>query len=204
MLSSMFPVATLICAILAGCTASGTPGANRTATPAPSHSPASSPRVFEPPGSAGNPLVRDCDLLANPFLVPPGPFHPGPADLVIGPLDITGGKALATETPAEHGYSSYGRGGRFYKDGLMVATGATVTVTIGPPARGHVVIDLGPLGGRTSVTYHGCAHTPAGFAQGWAFTHPPYRGCVPLDVTIGNRPPVHHVTLSLFAGPCTQ
>jgi hypothetical protein len=38
--------------------------------------------------------------------------------------------------------------------------------------------------------------------EGGAFTHAPVRGCVPLDVTIGNRPPARHVTLSLFAGRC--
>jgi hypothetical protein len=85
--------------------------------------------------------------------------------------------------------------------------GSTVTVTIAPPARGHAVIDNPSaqsrgLGGMTSITYHSCPHAQGFFAQGFAFTHPPTRGCVPLDVTIDNRPPVHHVTLSLFAGPC--
>jgi hypothetical protein len=42
------------------------------------------------------------------------------------------------------------------------------------------------------------------WAQNFAFTHRPFRGCVPLDVTISNRPLVHDVTLSLFAGACAQ
>lgn len=127
----------------------------------------------------------------------------GRADLVIGPLDIVNGKALSRYTPASYGYRSYGHdGGRFYKVAVVVTVGATVTLTIAPPARGHVVIDL-PGGGVTSVTYHSCARRAGGFfAQGFAFTHRLARGCVPLNLTIGNRPPVRHLTLSLFAGPC--
>ena len=53
------------------------------------------------------------------------------------------GLALATETPARHGYSLFGRHGRFYKLALVVRPGATVTVTIGASARGHAVIDAG-------------------------------------------------------------
>ncbi len=187
MLPSMVSLAALICAILAGCTGSGTPGG-----------PASSSHVFGPPGSAGNPLVLSCDARFGPSLW----FRPRPGDLVIGPLDLAGGKAVATMTPAKYGYSSDGHGGRFYKMGLALARGATATVTIAPPARGHVGMDIGSLSGVTSATYHSCAHQAVGFAQGFAFTHRPFRGCVPLDVTIGNRSPVHHVTLSLFAGTC--
>jgi hypothetical protein len=193
----MLPVATLLCAILAGCTGS-TPGANRSATPSPSPSRASSARGFGPPGSAGNPLVLSCDARFGPSLW----FRPRPGDLVIGPLDLAGGKAVATMTPAEYGYSNDGHGGRFYKMGLALARGATATVTIAPPVRGHVVMDIGSLSGVTSATYHSCARQAVGFAQGFAFTHRPFRGCVPLDVMIGDRPPVHHVNLSLFAGPC--
>jgi hypothetical protein len=123
-------------------------------------------------------------------------------------MDIAGGKAMATYSPAEYGYSSDGHGGRFYKFGMIVRPGATVTVTIGATARGHVLIaapGVGNLGlaGVASATYHACRLAGGFFAQGFDFTHRPYRGCVPLDVAIGNRPPVRHVTLSLFAGPCT-
>lgn len=202
----MLLVATLACAILAGCTGGSTPGPNRTAPPSPSLPPASSAHVSGSAGSAGNPLVVSCD--AESWPVPPAPFHPQPGDLVIGPLDIASIRALATMTPAEHGYSSDGHGGRFYKFGMIVRPGATVTVTIGAAIRGHVLIaapGVGNLGlaGVASATYHACRQAGGFFAQGFAFTHRPYRGCVPLDVTIGNRPPVRHVTLSLFAGPCT-
>jgi hypothetical protein len=97
--------------------------------------------------------------------------------------------------------------GRSYKLALVVTMGSAATMTIAPPARGHVVIDNPSaqnrgLGGVTSITYHSCLHKQGFFAQGFAFTYRPARGCVPLDVTINNRPPVHHVTLSLFAGSC--
>ena len=126
----MFPVATLTCAILAGCTGSSTPGA-RTPTPSPSPSPASSSHVFGPPGSAANPLALSCDNEVWPV---PAVSPRGHADLVIGPLDIVNGKALATYTPAEYGYNSYGHGGRFYKVAVVMTMGATATVTVAPPA----------------------------------------------------------------------
>lgn len=86
--------------------------------------------------------------------------------------------ALATETPAQYGYSPFGRHGRFYKIGLVVRPGATVTMTIGAMAHGHAVIDapgteqLG-LSGVTSATYHACHKAGGFFAQGFAFTRPP-------------------------------
>lgn len=87
---------------------------------------------------------------------------------------------------------------------MVLTTGSTVTVTIGPSARSQVVIDIpSKTQGVISATYHSCARPGGFFAQGFAFTHPPVRGCVPLDVTIGNRPPARHITLSLFAGLCT-
>jgi hypothetical protein len=118
-----------------------------------------------------------------------------------------GGRALATYTPAQYGYSPFGRHSRFYKLALVVRPGATVTVTIGASARGHVLIaapgagQLGP-GGVASATYHACRQAGGFFAQGLAFTGPPYRGCVPLDVTAGGQARVYHVTLPLFARSC--
>jgi hypothetical protein len=207
---SVLALITLTCAILAGCTGPGTSSTNRPATPAPSQSQARGGHRAGPLGSAGNPLVLTCAAEAftgTPGTGPPVPSHPRPEDLGIGPLYIINGKVLAAESPAQYGYSSYGHGGRSYKVPLVVRIGSTATLTIASPARGHVVIDnpsaqnLG-LGGVTSITYHSCPHAQGFFAQGFAFTHRPPRGCVPLDVTIGDRPPVHHVTLSLFAGPC--
>ncbi|MBO0774773.1 MAG: hypothetical protein J2P34_00555 [Actinobacteria bacterium] len=197
---------TLICGVLAGCTGASQPGTNQAAPPAPSHVQASGAHHAGPLGSAGNPLVLTCAAEAftgTPGTGPPVPSRPRPEDLAIGPVYIVNGKVLATANPA-----SYGDHGS-YKIPLVVRTGSTVTVTIAPAARGHVVIDNPAaqnrgLGGVTAITYHSCPHAQGFFAQGFAFTHRPYRGCVPLDVTIGNRPPVRHVTLSLFARPCRQ
>jgi hypothetical protein len=111
------------------------------------------------------------------------------------------GLALATYTPAQFGYAKFGRHGRFYKLPLVVRPGATVTVTIGASARGHAVIATGPAG-VTSATYHACRKAGGFFAQGFAFTRPPFRGCVPLDVTIGGQARARHLTLSLFARSC--
>src|SRR5258708_31851898 len=120
MLPSVVSLAALICAILAGCPGSGTPGG-----------PASSSHVFGPPGSAGNPLVLSCDARFGPSLW----FRPRPGDLVIGPLDLAGGKAVATMTPAKYGYSSDGHGGRVFKLGRARGRGGPGPLTIAPPAR---------------------------------------------------------------------
>jgi hypothetical protein len=114
------------------------------------------------------------------------------------------GLALATKTPAWWGHAPFGRHGRFYKLPLVLRPGATVTVTIGASARGHVFIDVGgdAPGGVTSATYHACRKAGGFYAQGFAFTRPPFRGCVPLDVTAGGQAQIQHLTLSLFAGSC--
>ncbi len=173
--------------------------------------PPTSPRLASPAsepsariGSPANPLVLSCADAALP-----GdssiPHQPRPADLAIGPLFIPYGKRLANLTPSAYGYSKYGRAGRSYKIPLFLEPGSTVTVTIVGVARGHVVIDSPTahsrgVGGLTSATYHSCARRTAAFAQGFAFTGPPFRGCVPLDIAIGRR--VHHFILSLFVGEC--
>jgi hypothetical protein len=118
---------------------------------------------------------------------------------------FAGARGLASMTPAQHGYAPYGRDGRFYKFGVVVRPGATVTVTIGPSARGHVVMAMAENGSElsvTSATYHACQGAGGFYAQGFAFTGPPYRGCVPVDVTVGGQSQVRHATLSLFAGHC--
>jgi hypothetical protein len=38
--------------------------------------------------------------------------------------------------------------------------------------------------------------------SGFAFTDGQIRGCVPLEVRVGDQVRVRHVTLSLFAGSC--
>ncbi len=206
---SVLALITLTCVILAGCTGASLSSTNRAATPAPAQSQASGAHRAGPLGTAGNPLVLTCAAEAFPGYPDRMPSGPRPEDLAVGPLYIANGRMVATDTPAQYGYAPYGHDGRAYKLALVVTTGSTATVTIAPPARGHVVIDNPSaqnrgLGGVTSVTYHSCPHAQGFFAQGFAFTHRPTRGCVPLDVTIDNRPPVHHVTLSLFAGPCAQ
>lgn len=123
-------------AILAGCTRASTPGAARPATAPPAQPPASSPHVTGPPGSPGKPLVLSCAAEAWPgYPDAPAPATPGPQDLAVGPMYFAGGLALATQTPARHGYAPFGRHGRFCKFGLVVRPGATVTVTIGASAR---------------------------------------------------------------------
>jgi Ni,Fe-hydrogenase III small subunit len=84
-----------------------------------------------------------------------------------------------------------------------------VTVTIAPSARGHAVIEMNVNGvnrGMTSVTYRSCRTAGGFYAQGIAFTHPPFRGCVPVDVTVAGpaRDPPRHpasVRQPLHIGP---
>lgn len=124
--------------------------------------------------------------------------RPQPGDLAIGPLIIFGGQRLATADPAD-----YGENGNYPKIPFIVTMGATVTVTIDPPARGHVVISnpYAPAG-VIAATYRSCAHAAGFYAQGFVFTGGQVRGCVPLEVQVPGQPQVRHVTLSLFAGSC--
>ena len=105
--------------------------------------------------------------------------------------------AAAKADPA--GFGEHGS----YKIPFFVPRGSTVTVTIDPPARGHVVID-NPYArhGVTAAIYRPCANVTGFFAQGFAFTDGKIRGCVPLEVRVGGRARVQRVTLSLFAGSC--
>ena len=206
----VFALAALTCALLAACTGTSTSSTNRVAASPPSPSPASSSQITGPLGSPGDPLVVSCAEESWPGPPsPPAPITPGPRDLAVGPVYFPGGLTTATYTPAQYGYAPFGRHGRFYKLALVVRPGATVTVTIGVSARGHAVIaapgagQLG-LGGVTSATYHACRHAGGFFAQGFAFTRPPFRGCVPLDVTVGGQARVRHARLPLFAGSCAD
>jgi hypothetical protein len=47
-----------------------------------------------------------------------------------------------------------------------------------------------------------CANVTGFYAQGFAFTDGQVRGCVPLEVRVGDQARVQRVTLSLFAGSC--
>ena len=149
-------------------------------------------------GSPGNPLMLSCDQTSRPPL--PGPR---PGDLVVGPLWIINGRDSVDPNGAgphpQHGY----------KYPIAVTPGATVTMMIAPPARGHVVID-NPYGphGVVAATYQACRPSFSRgwsvFVQGFTFTDGRTRGCVPLTVQTGRKARIRHVTVSLFAGPCVS
>ena len=183
-------LAALACLTLAGCTGGAAPDAARHAGPA-------AKPVTRPSGPAGspcNPQVFSCS--EESFLPGPMPKMPGPGDLAVGPLVIIDGNKVTNADPA--GWGQHGS----YKIPFFVPRGSTVTVTIDPPARGHVVID-NPYAHRvTAATYRPCANVTGFFAQGFAFTNGQIRGCVPLEVRVGGQARVQRVTLSLFAGSC--
>lgn len=186
---SLFVAPVIACVMLSACT-----GPAHRAVP-PAKQVTASPG---PAGSPGHPVVFGC---AEEAFLSPGsgpPQRPQPGDLAIGPLIIPGGQRLATARPAD-----YGEHGS-YKIPFVVPMGATVTVTIDPPARGHVVISnpYAPAG-VTAATYRPCAHVAGFYAQGFAFTDGQVRGCVPLEVQAGGQQRVRRVTLSLFAGSCS-
>jgi hypothetical protein len=185
---SLVPLAVaLACLLLTACTGGATDHAVQATTP------------VTPTGPAGNPDRPAVFSCAEESFSggSPAPQRPQPGDLVVGSLIIPGGQRLATADPA--GYGEHGS----YKIPLIVRPGATITVTIDPPARGHVVISnpYAP-GGVTAATYRSCARVAGFFAQSFAFTGGQTRGCVPLEVQAGGQPRARHVTLSLFAGPC--
>jgi hypothetical protein len=183
-------LATLACVTLAGCTG----GAALSAT---HHTVPTTGPVTGPAGSPDNPLVFSCG--EESFASPPPPQQAQPGDLAVGPLVIISGKKLATADPADWG--EHGS----YKIPIMVTMGSTVTITIDPPARGHVVIN-NPYAphGVTAATYRPCRNVAGFFAQGFNFTNGQVRGCVPLEVRVGDgdEARVHRVTISLFAGSC--
>jgi hypothetical protein len=186
------PAATAVaCLILSACTGGTAHRAVQVSASA-----AGSTAPTGPAGSPGRPAVFSCaeESFAGDA---PVPQQPQPGDLAIGPLIIVNGQRVATADPA--GYGQHGS----YKIPFVVTTGATVTVTIDPPARGHVVISnpYAPAG-VTAATYRPCPRVAGFFAQGFAFTGGRTRGCVPLDVKVNDQPRVRHVTLSLFAGSC--
>jgi hypothetical protein len=181
-------VTAVACFILSACTGGAVPRAVQVTATASAAGPA---------GSAGHPAVFSCaeESFSGDASVPQ---RPQPGDLAAGPLIIPGGQRLATADPA--GYGDHGS----YKIPFVVIEGATVTVTIAAPARGHVVISnpYAPAS-VTAATYRSCARAAGFFAQGFAFTGGQTRGCVPLDLKIGRQPRARRVMLSLFAGSCS-
>ena len=188
----LFVAPILACVTLAGCTGGSASSAAHHAAPA--TGPATG-ALTGPAGSPGNPQVFSC--AEESFLGGPVPQMPEPGDLAVGPLVIISGKRVANADPA--GWGDHGS----YKIPFFVSMGSTVTVTIDPPARGHVVID-NPYARRgvTAATYRPCAHANGFFAQGFMFTNGQIRGCVPLEVRVGGQARVQRVTVSLFAGSC--
>ena len=185
---SLFLAPAVACLFLSACTGGTTHHAGQATAPAAKPS-------AGPPGSPGHPVVFGC--AEESFTEAGIPQRPQPGDLAIGPLIIPGGQRLATGDPS--GYGEHGS----YKIPFIVTMGATVTVTVEPPARGHVVISnpYAPAG-VAAATYRPCAHVAGFYAQGFAFTDGQVRGCVPLGVTAAGQPRVRRVTLSLFAGAC--
>ena len=187
----LFIAPMLACVTMAGCTGGAASSAARPTGPAT----ASATRLTGPAGSPGNPMVFSCgeESFTNDLV----PQQPQPGDLAVGPLVIFNAKQLATGNPS--GWGEHGS----YKIPIMVTMGSTVTVTINPPARGHVVID-NPYAphGVTAATYRSCPNVAGFYAQGFAFTDGRIRGCVPLAVRVGGQARVRRVTLSLFAGSC--
>jgi hypothetical protein len=183
-------VAAAACLILSACSGGAAPRAVQVTASV-------SAPAAGPAGSAGHPAVFSC---ADESFAGDSPVQqrPQPGDLAAGPLIIPGGQRLATADPA-----GYGEQGGYLKVPFVVLAGATVTVTIAGPARGHVVIsNANAPAGVTAATYSSCPGVAGFFAQGFAFTGGQTRGCVPLDVRAGDQRRVRHITLSLFAGSC--
>ena len=194
-MSRNFPIRLAALAIAAVAAAGCSPAASHQSSKQPHRGPALG--TLATLGSPGNPLMLSCDQTSRPPL--PGPR---PGDLVVGSLWIINGRDSVDPNGAgphpQHGY----------KYPIAVTPGATVTMMIAPPARGHVVID-NPYGppGVIAATYHACQPTSSGwsvFVQGFTFTDGRTRGCVPLTVRTGRKAPIRHVTVSLFAGPCAS
>ena len=191
----LFLAPILACVTLAGCT--GGTGSSAARHAAPTTRPATGPaaRPSGPAGSPGNPQVVSC--AEESFLAGPVPKMPQPGDLTVGPLVIIDGNKVANADPA--GWGDHGS----YKIPFFVPRRTMVTVTIDPPARGHVVIDAPYAHRVTAATYRPCSQVTGFFAQGFAFTDGRIRGCVPLEVRVAGQARVHRVTLSLFAGACS-
>ena len=148
-------------------------------------------------GSPSNPLMLSCDQTSGST----DPQGPRPGDLVVGPLWIINGRGSVDPNGAgPHPQHEY-------KYPIAVTPGATVTMMIAPPARGHVVID-NPYGppGVVAATYQACQPSLSRgwsvFVQFFTFTDGRTRGCVPLTVQSGRKGRIRHVTVSLYAGPC--
>src|SRR5690348_14358443 len=165
----LFMAPILACVILAGCTGGAVSGAPHHTVP--------SIRPTGPAGSPGNPQIFSC--AEESFLAGSMPQMPEPGDLAVGPLVIISGKTVADSDPA--GFGEHGS----YKIPFFVPRGSTVTVTIDPPARGHVVIDnpYAPPGDATA-TPQPCESATSVVAQVVACPCPKTPDIVPPQVRV--------------------
>jgi len=122
-----------------------------------------------------------------------------PDDLVVGPLTWPHMRSWATASPTGYGYQD--TSGFHYKIGALLRAGSTVNVTVAPEARGEAGLEYGlrwDYSPAQSVTFHACPTADTGFVGGFFVKK---NRCLPLDVRVGNAPPVR-VVVSVFAGPC--
>ncbi|MEU2616275.1 hypothetical protein ABZ570_32640 [Micromonospora sp. NPDC007271] len=185
--------------VVPGCTSGG--GAGGPAVPAASPT---ATATAEATISAAQPVT---DEVPRPVTCGPGEAHmteptptpPGPDDVVAGPVIWRGLKAMATGDPASFGYQD--ADGGHYKVGVGVQAGTTVTVMIGPEARGRAGLKYGQAWGYRpveGVRFAACPDGDTWFVGGFFVKG---RRCVPLDVTADGSRPVR-VVVSLFAGRC--
>jgi hypothetical protein len=151
-------------------------------------------------GTPTQPQILTCYEEATQFTG--GTLPPvGPHDIGFGPGYFPKARLLATMNPPNSGRNAQLTG---YKLPPVVYPGATVTMTISRSARSYVV-QQNPWSlrqGSVSVTYRACLHKPGFFPQSFRFTDGRKRGCVPLDVRVGEQRKTSHIVLSFFAGRC--
>jgi hypothetical protein len=185
--------------LLAGCSthrSAGVPAASATDTTRSPVSQAGGPdSTADTAGSAANPRSILCDLREAHI---EQTVHRSSDDVVVGPFGWPHLKTWATADPAGYVMSAAGDD---FKVGAEVDAGATVTVTIAPDAPGHAGLDYGQSWSYSpaqAVTFHACPHSDTTFVGGF---HVEGRQCVPVDIAVGNAPPIR-VVVSFFNGPC--
>lgn len=151
-------------------------------------------------GTPTDPQILTCYEEATQFTG--GTLPPvGPDDIGFGAGYFPKARGLATMNPPNSGRDAQRSG---YKLPPVVYPGATVTMTIARDARSYVVQQnpWSPRQGSVSVRYRACSHKPGFFPQSFRFTDGRIRGCVPLDVRVGEQRKTSHIVVSFFAGRC--
>jgi hypothetical protein len=187
--------------LLAACTStSGGTGRPTTSALPPASTNAAAPRGARP-GSLANPRLANC---GNRLGWVPGEgteqYKPSKDDVVVGPLVFPAVlRTLAHACLGEYGEDPW------YKAGVLVRAGQTVTLSIGPW--------LGGMAGLHSTQETSGARTPAEADQAVTFTScgfdTPFIGgffvyaprCVPVEVRPAGAKPVR-VVFSFLAGNC--